>query len=90
MPHKNKEDKYAYQRRRWKNLKLLAIERLGGRCLDCKKAFHPDVMQFHHEDPETKEMDWSKMRLASQIKRDAELDKCVLLCANCHILRHVG
>lgn len=75
---------------RWKNRKLFAIEFLGNICKDCGKSFHPNVFEFHHRDPNMKEMSWHKMRLVSQSKLIEELEKCDLLCANCHRMRHVN
>ena len=69
-------------------------------CADCGKEF-PDVcMDFHHLDEETK-MDHIKARgrnrsmvwtlsKYSRKKIDEELDKCVVLCACCHRIRHAN
>jgi hypothetical protein len=73
---------------RWKRLKVQAIESLGGKCLDCQGTFHYSVYDFHHLDETTKEFDWSKVRLLSADRRQAELSKCILLCSNCHRIRH--
>lgn len=72
---------------RWKQKKKDAIKKLGGKCTDCKKIYHPNVYDFHHL--HNKDYSWNKLRLLSQKTIDAELSKCVLLCANCHRLRHV-
>ena len=74
---------------RWRRIKIEEIERLGGRCQDCGGTFHPDVYDFHHLDPTEKEYSWSKLRLFSPDRRRFELAKCVVLCANCHRMRHV-
>jgi len=73
---------------RWHQVKINAIKQFGGVCQDCKQEFHPAVFEFHHLDPSQKDYSWTKMRLLSPDKRQAELNKCVMLCANCHRLRH--
>jgi len=74
---------------RWIRLKKESIEYKGGKCLDCNGIFHYAVYDFHHRDPETKEDNWREIRKWKEPKRKAELDKCDLLCANCHRVRHV-
>lgn len=68
---------------------MFAIKYLGSICKDCNQSFPPNVFDFHHRDPLIKEMTWVKMRLVSEKRLLAELDKCDLLCANCHRLRHL-
>lgn len=68
--------------------KEAAVQYKGGVCKDCGKMPHLAAMEFHHIDPATKE--WPPAQI---IKTDwelakAELDKCDLLCANCHRIRH--
>ena len=87
---KNKEYVLSKQREDKRLRKLWAIEYLGGKCNSCKQEFHPAVYEFHHTDPNTKENDPSKMLQLSLVRLQAELDKCVLLCANCHRLHHHG
>ena len=46
-------------------------------------------MSFHHLDPSVKDFQLSNARtkiLTESVKQ--ELDKCVLLCLNCHAIRH--
>lgn len=71
---------------RWKQKKLHAIKKLGNKCADCNQSYHPNVYDFHHL--YDKDYNWTKLRLRSQQSIDNELNKCVLLCANCHRLRH--
>ena len=73
---------------RWKKMKLDAIEAKGGKCLDCQGTFHYSIYDFHHLDKEAKEFGWSRLIMQSAKVRANELDKCVLLCSNCHRLRH--
>jgi 5-methylcytosine-specific restriction endonuclease McrA len=68
--------------------KLKAIEYKGGKCAACGGVFHPAVFDFHHINPEEKEIKPSDMRGWKWEKQKAELDKCVLLCSNCHRLEH--
>lgn len=73
---------------RWKQRKLAEIQKKGNKCLDCQGSFHYSVYEFHHLEPEHKDFNWTKLRLRKQSDIDAELSKCVLLCANCHRTRH--
>lgn len=76
-----------YCMKRWQDKKIKAIESFGNTCLDCKQSFHPNVYEFHHL--RDKDNDWGTLRLKKQSAIDAELSKCVLLCANCHRIRHI-
>lgn len=83
-------NEYCIQR--WIQIKIDAIVYKGSECVDCglqypNEPYH--IFDFHHLDPDKKELDWNKMRLVSNDKRQSELDKCVLLCANCHRKRHI-
>jgi hypothetical protein len=60
-------------------------------CLLCGERRHPSLLEFHHVLPWTKEHAVSQMTHAhpwDAIRR--EIDKCVLLCANCHRLVEAG
>lgn len=77
--------------KRWVNKKIKAIQYKGSRCVDCDLHInntHYSVFEFHHLDPTKKDYEWTKLRLRSQESINKELDKCVLLCANCHRIRH--
>lgn len=45
-------------------------------------------LQFHHRNPEEKDANVIHLANSSRAKVDAELAKCVVLCANCHIKVH--
>jgi len=67
------------------------IEYKGGKCADCDVEFDGNnyvIFDFHHLDPATKEADWNQLRKTSVENIKKELDKCVLLCSNCHRMRH--
>lgn len=80
-----KECNKANVKRKQRQLKLDLIKYKGGKCADCGGTFHPSAYDFHHLDPTEKEGNISNM---SRAKAFAEADKCVLLCANCHRVRH--
>lgn len=88
MAYKNKQDLYRNQVQRWINRKLKAIEYKGGACLKCGYSKYYGALHFHHVDPATKTASWVKIRLWSWDKVLQELDKCVLLCSNCHAEEH--
>lgn len=74
---------------RWKKVKEKAIQFKGGKCMDCNLIYpRPEIYQFHHLNPDEKDVSWNKLRIRSWEKIIKELDKCVLLCAHCHIIRH--
>ena len=80
-----------YCMNRWKKRKIEAINYKGGSCIDCGINHHnfpAGVFEFHHIEPNEKDVDWTKLRLRSWDKITHELDKCVMLCANCHRIRH--
>ena len=68
--------------------KLKAVEYKGGVCVDCSGEFHPAVFDFHHLDPSKKDLKVANSFCRKWEVVRAELDKCVMLCANCHRLRH--
>jgi hypothetical protein len=51
-------------------------------CSTCKKIYPPCAMDFHHINIESKFNQISK--LYGKIKLNDEINKCILLCANCH------
>lgn len=70
--------------------KQKAIELFGSKCLDCQKSFPSCVYDFHHIDPTTKDKTYIALFGRSWDRIKIELDKCVMLCANCHRIRHFG
>lgn len=76
--------------RRRKKIRLMAIEHLGGKCIKCGYNKYPEVMEFHHRDPLQKDFNVSKKGLTRSWERvRKEIEKCDLLCANCHRELHV-
>ena len=65
-------------------LKKWAIDYKGGKCELC--GYHKSIsaLEFHHVDPSQKEFEISKAAGINLKLVKLELDKCMLLCANCH------
>lgn len=75
--------------RNWRKHALLT----GKACMDCG---HGDwrVLHFHHRDPSTKAFIIERAldapgKYPTEVLL-AELDKCDVVCANCHMLRHTN
>ena len=62
---------------------------LGLSCIKCGED-HPAVLDFHHTDPSTKESEVSDLvgNGSSMVKIKQEIDKCIVLCSNCHRKLH--
>jgi transposase len=68
-----------------RRVKLRLIDRAGGGCEICGYRRYPGALQFHHLDPRSKTFSISREGTTrSYAEVEAEADKCVLLCANCH------
>lgn len=67
-----------------------AVDRFGDKCFDCKLTYPQYVYQFHHLDPEHKDVNPSYAMSKNPTNMWKELDKCIMLCANCHMIRHHG
>ncbi len=65
------------------------VDYLGGACVDCGlRSEHACIYDFHHRDPQQKEFQISFAKGHSWDLVRRELDKCDLLCSNCHRIRH--
>ena len=60
------------------------IDYLGGECSICGYNKSMSALEFHHVDDTTKEFNISNSYNMSWDCVKNELDKCILLCANCH------
>jgi len=71
--------------------KAKAVVALGGVCMGCGHRVHARLFEFHHLDARTKDFAISADGILRSWKKiEAELAKCVLLCANCHRETHAG
>jgi hypothetical protein len=80
---------YRYQKKRRRELKAQLVAARGGHCEDCGYRASLAALDFHHRDARSKEFALSKFN-GSRERLFAEAEKCVLVCANCHRLRHLA
>ena len=72
-------------RKRRKAIRQKALEYKGARCQRCGYNRCMEALEFHHLDSSLKDFGISsKGYTRSWAKIREELDKCMLLCANCH------
>lgn len=77
----------------WTEVRRAAIDYLGSKCVNCGLQ-RPEtcIYDFHHRDPAQKKYNISDLIKARSPRQlddmKPELDKCDLLCAICHRLKH--
>lgn len=76
---------------RRRKLREMSIDYGGGECQVCGYKKCKRALSFHHKDPKEKDFGLSARGLTrSWDKIQKELDKCILVCANCHMEIHEG
>jgi 5-methylcytosine-specific restriction endonuclease McrA len=83
---KNKGSVTRYRR----ELKTKSVEYKGGSCQICGYKKCESSLHFHHLDPTEKDFSFSKKKSLGWSVVKEELDKCVLVCSNCHGEIHAG
>lgn len=90
MANKNKKiyNEYMkhYMLKRYHERRDFAIGRLGGKCVRCGSKKY---LQLDHIDAKTKLFSISKLWSINLSKYINEVDKCQLLCFNCHIIKSI-
>jgi hypothetical protein len=84
---RNKCNSCSVNERRYK-LKQKCVDYKGGKCEHCGYTGNIKVFNFHHIDPTEKEFGISGAHCRSWKSLEKELNKCIMLCANCHIVEH--
>lgn len=81
-----KSRNYNYEQvKEWRILvKKKAVEYKGGECQICGYKKCMRSLDFHHLDPTKKEFAISTFKNKKIEKLKIELDKCILVCSNCH------
>lgn len=86
--HKNK-DYYIWKvSEKRREIKRKAIAYKGGKCERCGYNKCENAMHFHHLDPTQKDFGIGSGHTKRWEKIKPELDKCTLICANCHAEAH--
>jgi transposase len=82
-----------YHSNRVKEVKIKMIKYKGGACENekCKLKLedaHYAVFHFHHLNPKEKDQNFDHIKFQKWEYIMKELDKCIMLCSNCHIMEH--
>ena len=81
-----KPNDYVKQKERALSRKLELIELKGGKCERCGYDKNIAALEFHHLDPSMKSFQLDSRHLSNTTKEKIleELDKCIIVCSNCH------
>ena len=79
-----------YNKKSDKTNKFQAVIYLGGKCSCCGYDKYLCALDIHHIDPKDKDEKFRRHSGWSWERLKQELDKCILLCANCHRAFHAG
>ena len=71
-----------YLMKRYYTRKTICLEKLGNKCAKCKST---ENLQFDHKNPESKVFEICDKLLSNFDSVLKELEKCQLLCFNCHV-----
>lgn len=86
---KNKKKWSEYRKKQREEAKAYVRNAKSGGCVKCGED-HLACLEFHHRDPEQKDFQLSDVhnkRFCSK-RIQKEIDKCDVLCANCHRKEH--
>ncbi len=78
------EYNYAHVKSFRKRNKERAVEYKGSKCEKCGYNKCITALEFHHLDPKEKDFSPSGNMNMAWDKIKVEIDKCILVCANCH------
>jgi hypothetical protein len=89
---RNREPRYQYKISRGHKLKARLIKLKSSKCQDCGTQYNGkngSIFHFHHLDASTKLFNiGGKLTVLAWSKILEEVKKCVMICGNCHALRH--
>ena len=83
-------DKYAQRNKERRELgrQIVVDAKLGAPCPGCNITYPHFVMDFHHRDPSTKIACIGTLANSGSVASLLEeIEKCDLLCSNCHRIR---
>ena len=88
----NKKNREYHQRR--ENEFIFTYKKRKS-CVLCGYKEHPEILQFHHKDRGTKKFTIGNIAITERITPKnielvkQEINKCILLCPNCHAVLHL-
>lgn len=85
---KSCEAEYSKQKTN-KKIKIINDYKKDG-CVICGENRHPNVLDLHHIDPSKKDIFFNNKKGWSEKRLIEELEKCIVLCSNCHRLVHLN
>lgn len=87
--YKNNKEAYKIKARKYKHdrLNFLWEIKLGNSCVDCGEHYHPIAMDFDHVSGNKSFAVGRSAREVGVEKLLQEIEKCELVCANCHRVR---
>ncbi len=80
-----KEKTLAEKKKRDREAKQRCVTYKGGKCEKCSYNKSLRALTFHHLDRATKKYEIALIKDHNWEKVKAELDKCQLICFNCHM-----
>ena len=82
--------KHQKERRKKISEDFLSRYKIGKSCAFCGYNEHPEILQFHHKDRKQKSFTIARKTFSSKSLPliEAEMNKCLLLCSNCHDWLH--
>lgn len=88
--NQNHGNSYPAQKRRSLRRKIMIVNMMGGKCSRCGYKKNLAVLTLHHTDPSFKERSLDARSLANGNMKSVmkEVEKCELLCQNCHTEHH--
>lgn len=84
-----KKHNYNHVKSFRKRNKEKAVEYMGGKCVRCNYNKCIEALEFHHKNPKEKDFSLSQNMNKAWYKIKKELDKCIMVCSNCHKEIHV-
>ena len=70
--------------------KFISTYKKGKSCSLCGYNKHYEILQFHHKEPSEKSFEITLHKIAKKTQEEIkkEMNKCILICPNCHFLLH--
>lgn len=84
------KNSYTYLKERGLQRKISFVQKSGGKCSVCGYNKNLSALVFHHLNPDEKRLDLDMRTFGGNSYEliEKEVDKCVLLCSNCHMELH--